>query len=280
MLFHLGNVPINIASVGGHYTCIQLPTYKIAIDMGICTPSALRCDKVFFTHTHTDHIAGFVRHCSIREMMNMKPPTYIIGEEHRAAFDQTLGAWRRLNRSFMKCNVQTMRPKETLKVNNKITVEAFRSTHRMPCQGYIFYETRKKLKPEFQGLENSKIVALRKQNIQIVDEQKTPLVAYTGDTTIDIFEQQPILQQVKILIVEITFFDDDVTPEKAKDHGHIHIDSIPTAEGFFQNEHVVVMHVSSRHSTAHAQQMIEDKLPLYLQKKITLVPNSFSSIID
>lgn len=280
MLFHLGDFPINIASVGGHYTSIQLPNYKISVDMGICTPSALRCDKVFFTHAHTDHIAGFIRHCSIREMMKMKPPTYVIGEEHRAAFDQTLSAWRKLNRSFMKCNVQTMRPTETLTVNNKITVEAFRSIHRMPCQGYIFYETRKKLKPEFQGLDNSEIIALKKQNIEIVDVQKFPLIAYTGDTTIDIFKQQPILRRVKILILEITFFDDDITPAKARDHGHIHIDSIPTEEGFFQNEHVVIMHVSSRYSNAHVEEMIEDKLPLYLQKKITLVPNSFSSIID
>ena len=280
MKLHLCNLHINIASVGGQYTCIQLPTYKMAIDMGICTPSALRCEKVFFTHAHTDHIAGFIRHCSIREMMNMKAPTYIIGEEHRSAFDQTLGAWRRLNRSFMKCNVKTMRPKDVFSISKTITVEAFRSVHRMPCQGYILYETKKKLKDEYRGLENSEIVALRKQNVDIVDSQKIPLLAYTGDTTIDVLNREPILRTVKILILEVTFFDDDVPPEKARKHGHIHIEDIPKEEGFFENEHLVIMHVSARHSTARAQEIIEDQLPQYLQDKITLIPNSFSSIID
>ena len=76
------------------------------------------------------------------------------------------------------------------------------------------------------------------------------------------------------------FHPDDVPPEKARKHGHIHIEDIPKEEGFFENEHLVIMHVSARHSTARAQEIIEDQLPQYLQDKITLIPNSFSSIID
>ena len=138
----------------------------------------------------------------------------------------------------MKCNVKTMRPKDVFSISKTITVEAFRSVHRMPCQGYILYETKKKLKDEYRGLENSEIVALRKQNVDIVDSQKIPLLAYTGDTTIDVLNREPILRTVKILILEVTFFDDDVPPEKARKHGHIHIEDIPKEEGFFENEHL------------------------------------------
>ena len=280
MQIQLGDITIDIISVGGHYTSIQLPNQKIAIDMGICTPVGLRCNHVFFTHAHTDHIAGVIRHCSTREMMNMPTPTYVIGEEHRAAFDDVFRAWRKLNRSFMKCNVKTMRPKETMKISQKWGIEAFRSMHRMPCQGYLLYEERKKLLPKYHGLPQKEIAELAKQKVQIIERKKIPLLAYTGDTTIDVLYRESWLRQVKILLLEVTFFDEKVSPEMSKKHGHIHIDDIPQQPDFFQNEHVVILHLSSRYSTEQVEDIIQEKLPQYLQDKITLIPNHFDSIFE
>ena len=171
-----------------------------------------------------------------------------------------------------------MRPKEYMKLNKNIAVEAFRSIHRMPCQGYIVYEERKKLLPQYQHLSQVEIAALAKQKIPIVEIQKTPLVAYTGDTTIDVLRREPILRTVKILLLEITFFATDVSPASARKHGHIHIDDIPQEPDFFQNEHVVILHISSRYSSQQVEQVIAEKLPQYLQHKITLVSNKFDSI--
>ena len=85
MKFQVEDLEIEAISIGGHYTCIQFPKQRIAIDMGICPSRAIRCESVFFTHSHSDHMAGVVRHCATREMLGMKPPKYYIGEENKEA---------------------------------------------------------------------------------------------------------------------------------------------------------------------------------------------------
>ena len=113
MKLNLAGINIDAISVGGHYTCIQFPNLSLAIDMGVCTPQAISRNTVLFTHAHSDHMAGVVRHCSSREMMGMKPPVYVTGSENQQAFEDMLDAWRRLNRSTMPCEVKILRPKET-----------------------------------------------------------------------------------------------------------------------------------------------------------------------
>ena len=67
---------VEAISIGGMYTCIQIPQLKLIFDIGICPSSAIGQAHVFLTHTHIDHMAGVLRHCSTRELMNMSPPTY------------------------------------------------------------------------------------------------------------------------------------------------------------------------------------------------------------
>ena len=101
-------------------------------DMGITPEEAIRCQHVFITHPHIDHIAGIVRHCSTREMMSMDAPTYYIGEEHRNAFEDMMDSWRRLNRSFLPYKIETMHPKRQIEINNQYFIRAFRSVHKVP----------------------------------------------------------------------------------------------------------------------------------------------------
>ena len=58
MRLKVQNINLDIISVGGLYTVVQLPNFKVAIDMGICPRSAFNKGHVFFTHTHADHITG------------------------------------------------------------------------------------------------------------------------------------------------------------------------------------------------------------------------------
>ena len=273
MHLELCGIKLNINSIGGHNTCIELPGYKIAIDMGICTSKAVRCHTVFFTHAHTDHMAGVVRHCSIREMMGMEGTTYIVGQEHRSRFDDMMNAWRRLNRSFMRCTVKTMRPGEAMKIRQDLYIEAFRSIHRMPCQGYILYQEKSKLLAKYSSLSGKEIAALKRSGNTVTEMKREPLLAYTGDTVFDVFHTEPILRRSKILIMEITFFDHRVSIESARENGHIHIDEIPGDDNFFQNEHIIIMHVSARYTTEEVRKIIKEKLPPKLLEKITLIPN-------
>ena len=48
--------------------------------------------------------------------------------------------------------------------------------------------------------------------------------------------------------MEITFFDERVTPENARLNGHIHIEDVAAHADLFENEHILVMHLSNRHT--------------------------------
>lgn len=43
-------------SVGGQETCVMLPAFKLAFDIGRCPERAVYQDFLFITHAHMDHI--------------------------------------------------------------------------------------------------------------------------------------------------------------------------------------------------------------------------------
>jgi ribonuclease Z len=273
MIFNHKSIRIQALSTGGQYTSFQLPNQKVSIDMGLASERSIRCNRVFITHPHIDHAAGIIRHCSTREMIGLPPPIYYIGEEHRSAFDEMLAAWRRLNRSFMPCKVETIKPNQKVELENNYFIKAFRSIHRIPCLGYMLYEKRRKLSPEFSSCSGKELASLRKNNVDIHIHSSIPLFAYTGDTTIDVMEREDDLQKCSFLAIETTFFDDRVSVKKARAHGHIHIEEVAQKAHLFLNDKILLMHLSARHSLQEAEQAIERLLSEELQARITILPN-------
>lgn len=55
----LGGYAIEGLSIGGQETCIIIPEFKCAFDIGRCPTRAIHQNFVFITHAHLDHIVGF-----------------------------------------------------------------------------------------------------------------------------------------------------------------------------------------------------------------------------
>lgn len=51
-------------------------------------------------------------------------------------------------------------------------------------------------------------------------------VAFTSDTQIEVLDQNPHLQQARVLILECTFVDDKISIAMARERGHIHLDEV------------------------------------------------------
>ena len=217
MQLQVQNIRLDIISVGGLYTVVQLPSYKIAIDLGVCPRSAFNKGVVFFTHTHADHISGVIRHCASRRLLGLPTPTYVIGKEDAENFKTFMKHAGTLVRSDMEYNIIEVSPGEKISLNQHVSVRSYRSIHKAPCQGYVVCEVRTKLKPEYKGLTGTDLQGLREAGFDLTTEIETPIVTYTGDTTIDVFRREPILQQVKVLITEVTFFDSEVDKSEAKE---------------------------------------------------------------
>ena len=274
MQLQVQNIKLDIISVGGLYTVVQLPSYKIAIDLGVCPRSSFNKGHIFFTHTHADHIAGVIRHCASRRLLGLPPPTYVIGKEDAANFTTFMNHAGKLVRSDMEYQILEVSPGDRIPINQHTCVRSYRSIHKAPCQGYVVCEIRTKLKPEYHGLKGDELQGLRELGFNLTTEIETPLVTYTGDTTIDVFHREPILQSVKVLVTEVTFFEDDVDKIEAKRRGHMHIDDIIDNPELFCQPAIVLMHASSRFTGEDVQKILEQKMPEEMRNRVHVIPNN------
>ena len=273
MKLQLDGIAIEIISLAGFYTCVQFPGYKIAIDLGVAPRSSFNKSHVFFTHAHGDHIAGVVRHCSSRDMLGLEPPTYYIGQEDVANFYEFMDSARKLCRTKMACDVQAVQPGDHFQIRPDLRVTSYRSIHRVPCQGYVISNTRKKLREEFLGADPQTIRQARENGVAIDRDVEIPLVSYTGDTIIDVFEREQQLQNVRVLITELTFCDHHVEPEDARHRGHIHLQHILDRAHLFQQPNLVFMHFSSRYRTQEIESICRKRMPKEMFERSVFVPN-------
>ena len=162
--FKVGSLTLDIISVGGHYTCIQIPKKKIIVDMGLCPKNSIRSNHVFFTHPHPDHMSAVIQHLSTREMLSLKKGSYFLEEQHRENFAHMIEVWRKMSRCTLECNIIGLSPEQKYNITKNISVLPFRSVHRIPCMGYTFFEQKKKLLPMYQKASTEEIIHARKQN--------------------------------------------------------------------------------------------------------------------
>jgi ribonuclease Z len=273
MQLQINGIDLDIISVGGLYTCVQFPQYKIAMDLGIAPRSSFNKSHIFFTHAHADHIAGVTRHCSSRKLLGLPPPTYVIGQEDAENFVNFMQSAGKLFRSDMLYNLEVVEPKQILQIHKQLSVQSYRSIHTMPCQGYIIQESRTKLKQEFLSLSGRELQQLRESGVELSETIHMPIVSYTGDTTIDTFHREKILQRLQVLVTEVTFFDDSVSPKEAKRRGHMHIDDL-AHQDLFPQPAIVLMHSSSRFSKEEITHICQKKLSQEMLKRIHIVPNN------
>ena len=270
----IGDLTLDIISVGGYYTCIQLPKHKIVFDMGICPKEAFRSKYVFFTHPHPDHMSGFIQHLSTREMIGAGKSTYVMEDIHVAYFEDILNGWRRISRCSLQCEIVGITQKEEFSVSKNHLIVPFRSVHRIPCLGYTLFHIKKKLLPEFQGQSSQKIIAAKSMGKDIHLYERIPLVSVTGDTTHHVFERNPEILKSNVLVTEVTFFGDDVSPEQATAQGHMHINDLIRFEDAFLHTKLVIMHISARYKTAEVEEIVRKRFSKRVHKNITIVPNT------
>ena len=269
----LAGISIDAISTAGLGTCIQLPSLDLCFDMGVCPQSAIRQRTVLFTHGHIDHMGGVVQHCASRTMLGMPRARYVVPPEHIDALKGVLDAWARLDRNRVDCELIPLGVGETVPLKSGHFARAFRASHTMPAQGYVVYRKNRKLRPEWRGVPGAQIAVARARGEQVVDEVDEPLLAFTGDTTAHVLDREPVLGEVKLLMMEVTFVDDRISAKTARTRGHVHLDDLVERAHLLTADHILLTHLSARYGHREAEACLDARLPPDLRERVTLLPH-------
>ncbi len=160
----------------------RVPEMKLGFDLGAQPWSFMATPTWFVSHSHLDHIAALPVYVARRRMMKMEPPTIYLPAEAVDGVEALLRAVNRLDRGRMPVNLVGLKPDDEVELSRELVVKAFATKHTIPSLGYLVWERRKKLKPEYQGLAGDQIRDLRLSGVEVSAEIRLPKVAYLGDT--------------------------------------------------------------------------------------------------
>jgi ribonuclease Z len=265
----LNGVELRALSVGGLETCHWLPRWKVAFDIGRCPLEVVDCRTLLFTHAHMDHLGGIAYHTATRALRKQPPPVYVVPHHCRADLARLFEVWRALDRSDMPHELVPLGPGEQHVLANGLVARPFRSPHSAPCQGYGLWSRKEKLKPEFHGFEGRELARLRQAGTVLSDPVETPELVFTGDTMIEVVEQQEVVRRARVLVLECTFVDQRVSVDEARAKGHVHLDEIAARAELFQNEAILLTHFSARYHALEIRAALDAKLPPELRARVT-----------
>lgn len=270
-MLNLAGIAVDAISVGGLETCIQLPGFGLAFDIGRCPRSAVARETVLFTHAHIDHLGGIAQHCATRSLLGLTPPTYILPPSLVADVEALFEVWRRLDGSELSCRIVPLGPGDSLRLSRDLSVRPFRSPHRVLCQGYTLWRTRRRLRADLVGLPERAIRDLRLAGEDVTTTVELPELAFTGDTLIEGVLHEPSARTARLLIMEVTFMDERVSVAQTRSKGHIHLDEVLAHADLFENEAILFTHLSARYSGDQAQAILHARLPPSLRARVHLL---------
>lgn len=265
----IGGLELRALSVGGLETCHWLPRWKVAFDIGRCPLPVVDCRTVLFTHAHMDHLGGIAYHTATRALRKQPPPVYVVPPHCVEDLARLFEAWRALDRSDMEHRIVPLGPGEEHVLANGLVARPFRSPHSAPCQGYGLWSQKQKLKPEYQGLEGRELARLRHSGVAIGTPVETPEFVFTGDTLIEVVEEQEVVRNARVLVLECTFVDERVSVLEARSKGHVHLDEIAARAELFRNEAILLTHFSARYRPHEIRAALDARLPPDLRGRVT-----------
>ena len=274
------NLPLLSMSHGGYtiegYSRAAVQTYwriaelKLQLDIGGAPWAFMGTPTVAVTHAHLDHLAALPQYVARRRMMKMDPPTILLPASAHEATERMLRSWHKLDRGRMACELIGMEPGDEHWLTRETVLTCFATEHTVPSIGYVAWDVRRKLKPEYQHLKGPEIRDLRLSGVEIAREVRVPIVCYCGDTAAGGLDNEPAVYQAKILITEMSFFRPEHSKHKIKKFGHTHLDDIIERADRFENELILLGHLSTRTGVDQAKRALDKRLPKSLRDRVHL----------
>jgi ribonuclease Z len=248
----------------------RVPEMKLGFDLGGQPWSFMATPTWFVSHVHLDHVAALPVLVARRRMMKMEPPTIYLPADAVEGVELLLRAVQRLDRGRMPAKLVGLVPGDEVELSRELVVRAFATKHTLPSLGFLVFERRKKLKPEYQSLAGDQIRDLRLSGVEVSAEIRLPKVCYLGDTAPMGLEAIGEIYHAQILILEMTFVAPNERPSLIHKFGHTHLDDLLDRAERFENEVIIASHFSTRLHPDHIQRIVEKRLPDSLRGRLKI----------
>jgi ribonuclease Z len=253
---------------GGVETCLMVPTLGVMFDIGMCPPGALKFNRALVSHGHADHLGGLAYLVSQRGLMRAPPIEVHLPEEVVPPMRQILAAWSAIEGFNYQADVVGHAPGSRVRVARDVEAVALRTTHRVPSIGWLLERTTHKLRAEYVGRPPQELARLRASGEAITEASTAPLLCVTGDTQIEFFDAHEQVRRCKVLVHEVTSWDDRRDVAQTRRWGHTHVDEIVARAEQFTGEALVLVHRSMRHTRREAEAVVRARFPAAVRDRV------------
>lgn len=248
----------------------RIPEFKLGFDLGAQPWSFMGTPNWFVSHTHLDHVAALPQYVARRRMMKMAPPTIYLAEAAIDPIQAILRQFTRLDRGRLPCELIPIKPGDEIELSREQVVTVSATRHTVPSLGFVVWERRNKLRPEFQGLSGEQIRDLRLSGTEVTREIRVPRLAYLGDSSPEGLDACPAMFEADVLIMELTFVSPRHRKEQIRKFGHMHLDDLVERRDRFSNKLLIASHFSTRYQSRQIRYHVQKRLPDMLDGRLHL----------
>lgn len=270
-VFTHGAVKLVGYSIAGITTSIAFPEAEVCFDVGQGLPFQIPVPNILITHGHMDHASGLPYLIAMKSMMSQPVPQIYMPDSLVKPMTDIMRIWAGIDQHTYKFQFNPVANGRDYQLKPPFFFRPFPTFHRVPSHGYTIYEKKKHLKPEYRDLPPAELGRLRKDGRVLEDYVNEPLVSFTGDSKIECLDT-PDVRGSKILLIEVTYWDQKKSVENAREWGHIHLDEILPKLESLKCEKIVLIHASARYPTPYLNQILDARVPEHLKSRVVLFP--------
>ncbi len=270
----LGPLTVRGMSVGGVYTTLHVPQLDLMLDAGLAPRTFAGARTLFLTHGHVDHAGALGTLLGIRALQGQRAPLRVVlPAEIVDAVRHSLEATAALQHWPLTIDAVGLRAGDEAPLGGDLFVRAHQAFHLVPCLAFEVFRRVRKLRSEWVGRSGDEIARARADGIEVTDTVERSELAYATDTLVSVLDHAPALYRARVLILEATFLDGRKPMEAVHAGCHIHLDEWIERAAHFENEHIVLMHVSQMYRPDEVGAILDARVPPGLRARIRpLVP--------
>ncbi|MEM7153398.1 MAG: MBL fold metallo-hydrolase [Myxococcota bacterium] len=254
-------------ALGGVRTCLMVPELGLMFDAAPMVPGQMRFDTILVSHGHQDHLGGLPYMVSQRHMVRGGAPAVHVPEEILDPLQRIFAAWEEIEDFDIEVDLHGHAPGSTVPLRQG-HARCLRSVHRVPSLAWMFERRSERLLESLKGLPGEELGARRRRGETITETHIEPLICVTGDTQIELFDREPDLRRCRVLVHEVTGWDERRTPEQVRQWGHTHVEEMIERAEQFEGEALVLVHRSARHTKADAERIVQERFPASVRDKV------------